>query len=150
MLNADVSAQLSHDQPLSCTHAHTCSRARARAHTRTHAHTHTHTHTHTRTHAHTHTHTHTHTHSCDALACGITASNVTVVGINSDGTVAGSHTLLSAGSATEMQLMVDTPSPTTGTGSAMYLDGQDVAFVRAQLVDAAGACICMGARVWCV
>ena len=79
--------------------------------------------------------------SCDAPICGITASNVTVVGINADGTAAGSHTLLAAGAATAMQLVVDVPSPSTGTGSAMYLDGQDVAFVRAQLVDSAGACL---------
>ena len=30
------------------------------------------------------------------------------------------------------------PSVLTGTGSALYLDGQDVAFIRAQLVDSAG------------
>jgi hypothetical protein len=30
------------------------------------------------------------------------------------------------------------PSVSTGTGLAMYLDGQDVAFIRAQLVDEAG------------
>ena len=30
------------------------------------------------------------------------------------------------------------PSPLTGTGSALFLDGQDVALIRAQLVDTAG------------
>ena len=40
--------------------------------------------------------------------------------------------------AARIQLSVDAPSPRTGTGSAVVLDGSDVALVRATVVDAHG------------
>ena len=76
--------------------------------------------------------------SCNQLSCRSDAKNVTVVAIDASGAAVGSHTLLAAGSATKMELVIDVPSVSTGTGSAMYLDGQDVAFIRAQLVDEVG------------
>ena len=37
-----------------------------------------------------------------------------------------------------VRLSVDSPSPASGTGAALYLDGADAALVRATIVDAAG------------
>ena len=84
--------------------------------------------------------------SADALHCAppfSTARNVTVIGIAADGSAHGSHSLLTGVStkAAKLELRVDVPSLSTGTGSALYLDGQDVAFIRAQLVDAAGVLV---------
>lgn len=76
--------------------------------------------------------------SCNQLTCRSNAKNVTVVAVDVSGRAVGSHTLLAAGSAVKLELAIDVPSPSTGTGSAMFLDGQDVAFIRAQLVDEAG------------
>lgn len=81
--------------------------------------------------------------SADALRCAppfATADNVTIVGIGADGAPQGSHSLLagSNAAASRLNLVVDVPSPLTGTGEALYLDGQDLAFVRAELVDARG------------
>jgi len=49
-----------------------------------------------------------------------------------------SHTLTTAGSVASVVLTLDAPSALTGTGSALVLDGQDTAMVRASLVDAQG------------
>jgi Glycoside hydrolase family 2 C-terminal domain 5/Domain of unknown function (DUF4982)/Glycosyl hydrolases family 2, TIM barrel domain len=40
--------------------------------------------------------------------------------------------------ATSLVLSLDAPSESTGTGRALFLDGQDVALVRASIVDASG------------
>ena len=81
---------------------------------------------------------HHHNCSCNQLTCHSSAKNVTVVALDRSGKAVGSHTLLAAGSAVKLELAIDVPSPSTGTGSAMFLDGQDVSFIRAQLVDEAG------------
>ena len=52
-----------------------------------------------------------------------------------------SHTRFSWGPPARIELTVDAPSPRTGTGSAMYLDGQDVALVRAVIVDGSGVLV---------
>lgn len=78
--------------------------------------------------------------SLQTTNCHIGNKNVTIVGINDKGVAIGSHSLIAAdaGKAAGLQLVVDVPSKTTGTGDALYLDGQDVAFIRAQLLDAHG------------
>lgn len=48
------------------------------------------------------------------------------------------HTKFSWGAAKALLLSLDAPSLATGTGSSVYLDGEDVALVRATIVDAAG------------
>ena len=45
---------------------------------------------------------------------------------------------MTAGPAVAVVLSVDAPSPRTGTGNALVLDGHDAALVRATIVDAAG------------
>lgn len=52
-----------------------------------------------------------------------------------------SHTKHSWGKAVAIVLSLDAPSVTTGTGSAVYLDGSDVALVRATVVDANGVVV---------
>lgn len=57
----------------------------------------------------------------------------------SDGaTVLANHSRSSWGAPAAVVLSVDAPSPRTGTGGAVYLDGTDVALLRATIVDAAG------------
>ena len=48
------------------------------------------------------------------------------------------HTRLTSGEPTALKLTIDAPSPLTGTGSALVLDGQDSAMLRASVVDAKG------------
>lgn len=64
---------------------------------------------------------------------------VTAQGLAADGaTVLASHSRTSWGTPARIELTVDVPSVTTGTGSAVYLDGLDVALVRATVVDSNG------------
>ena len=47
--------------------------------------------------------------------------NITLVGLASDNkTVLATHTRLSSGAASALALQIDTPSPTAGTGSAVF------------------------------
>eukprot|EP01065_Artemidia_motanka_P007129 TRINITY_DN1351_c0_g2_i2.p1 TRINITY_DN1351_c0_g2~~TRINITY_DN1351_c0_g2_i2.p1 ORF type:complete len:1015 (+),score=324.33 TRINITY_DN1351_c0_g2_i2:64-3045(+) len=65
--------------------------------------------------------------------------NVTVVAVDASGAEVASHTLLTSNeSAAGIQLGIDMPSVASGTGSSLYLDGKDVALVRASLVDGSG------------
>lgn len=48
------------------------------------------------------------------------------------------HTRITSGSPTTLLLGVDVPSPHTGTGSALFADAQDVALLRASVVDPTG------------
>ena len=63
------------------------------------------------------------------LAEALAADNATVV---------ASHTRASWGAPAAIALSVDAPSPASGTGGALFLDGVDVALVRATIVDARG------------
>ena len=48
------------------------------------------------------------------------------------------HTLVTPSAAAEIRLSLDAPSPLTGTGSHLVADGEDVAMLRAEVVDSAG------------
>jgi len=52
--------------------------------------------------------------------------------------VLGAHERSSWGPPAALALSLDAPSPRTGTGGALFLDGGDAALVRATVVDAAG------------
>jgi hypothetical protein len=56
-------------------------------------------------------------------------------------TVLASHTKHSWGAPAALLLSLDAPSARTGTGGAVYLDGEDVALVRAAVVDAEGVVV---------
>ncbi|KAJ9469122.1 Beta-galactosidase BoGH2A [Diplonema papillatum] len=66
------------------------------------------------------------------------AKNITCVALGSTGSQLALHSLLKPKVALKLQLVVDVPSPATGTGSALYLDASDLALVRAQVVDEQG------------
>ena len=57
------------------------------------------------------------------------------------GRVLLTHTKCSCGEPAAIKLTLDAPSTTTGTGSTVYLDGADVALIRATVVDAAGVVV---------
>jgi beta-galactosidase/sacsin len=77
---------------------------------------------------------------CDPEASG--HRNVTLLGLDSDRTaVLGRHTVLAPGATARVELVLDVPSPSTGTGSALFLDGLDVALIRVQLVDEEGVVV---------
>ena len=65
--------------------------------------------------------------------------NVTIACIGADGKpTLPPQRLIKPGSATAIVLSVDAPTTKTGTGSAVLLDGHDVAMLRATIVDADG------------
>ena len=65
-------------------------------------------------------------------------SNLTAVCRDATQKVVGSHTLVGPGAPTALRLSLDAPSVTKGTGSALLLDGKDVALLKAEIVDAKG------------
>ena len=81
-----------------------------------------------------------------ALASGIAtwgsvpyaAGAVSAVTVGAPGGAEATHSRASWGAPAALRLTLDAPSPGTGTGRALYLDGGDVALVRATIVDAAG------------
>lgn len=67
------------------------------------------------------------------------AGNVTAECVDATrSTVLASHTKHSWGEAAAIELTLDAPSTRTGTGTSVYMDGQDVALVRATVVDSRG------------
>jgi hypothetical protein len=65
------------------------------------------------------------------------AGNLTAVAMNGSAVLA-THTVMTSGPPTAIVLSLDVPSPRTGTGDALLLDGQDVGMVRATIVDTFG------------
>ena len=53
-------------------------------------------------------------------------------------TVLATHVASSPGDPASLRLSLDAPTPRTGTGSALYLDGVDVALVRVEVLDQDG------------
>ena len=65
--------------------------------------------------------------------------NLTAKCMDSSGKILSSYSVASlAGPATSMKLSLDAPSASTGTGTHLVADGEDVAMVRAALYDSAG------------
>jgi hypothetical protein len=67
-----------------------------------------------------------------SLQVGFAAGNLTAI----CGTAR--HTRMTSGVPTSLALSIDVPSGHTGTGSSLFADGQDVALLRAAVVDANG------------
>lgn len=66
----------------------------------------------------------------------------TAAALAQDGvTVLATHVVARSGAAAALRLGLDAPTPRTGTGNALYLDGVDVALVRAEIVDASGVVV---------
>jgi hypothetical protein len=73
------------------------------------------------------------------IATVAAARNLTAVGLDETGTRLASHQVLrSVKPVSSMSLHIDVPSRTTGTGEAMYMDGNDIALLRVQFVDEDG------------
>ncbi len=67
------------------------------------------------------------------------AGTLTANALASDGvTILASHSTHSWGAPASLALTMDAPSLATGTGSAVFVDGADVALLRAAVLDAAG------------
>lgn len=65
--------------------------------------------------------------------------NLTAKCMDSSGKTLSSYSVVSlAGPATSIKLSLDAPSASTGTGTHLVADGEDVAMVRATLYDSAG------------
>ena len=63
------------------------------------------------------------------------AGTVTAVARDTEGKAVAQTERRTNGEATALVLSIDAPSATTGTGSALLLDGQDAALLRASVVD---------------
>lgn len=67
------------------------------------------------------------------------AANLTALGIDRNGNRVARHELLNSSKpVSKMDLYVDVPSKATGTGEALYMDGQDIAMIRVQFADEDG------------
>lgn len=67
------------------------------------------------------------------------AGTLTATAVAADGsTVLATDSKASWGAPAFIAMTLDVPNPSTGTGAALYLDGSDVALVRATVVDAMG------------
>jgi hypothetical protein len=78
------------------------------------------------------------------------AGTVTAEALDINGkSLSGSHyTISTPGLAKSIRLSLDAPSPITGTGSALVADGEDVAMVRAELLDEHGNLVSQGASAF--
>jgi len=68
----------------------------------------------------------------------VAGSNLTLVCYDVHNATVNSHTIIGAAAAVGLRLSLDAPNPTTGTGSALALDGHDVALLRAEVIDSDG------------
>merc|ERR1719201_2902076 len=66
------------------------------------------------------------------------AGSVTAISRDAKGAALSNHTRYTPGAAVAIRLSLDAPTPATGTGRALYLDGQDVALGRAEVIDSNG------------
>jgi hypothetical protein len=74
--------------------------------------------------------------------------NATAVARDAGGAVVGAHTVIAprnAATPAALGLYVDVPSPATGTGAKLLLDGSDVALLRAALLDGVSDALVSGA-----
>lgn len=66
-----------------------------------------------------------------------------VARMDKGGDAVASTSIKTCGPPAALKLSLDCPSPHTGTGSALFLDGQDAALIRASIVDATGQVVHM-------
>jgi hypothetical protein len=67
--------------------------------------------------------------------------NITIIGKDAQGNVQSTHTGYMPSQLEKVSLYIDAPSPGSGTGSALALDGTDMGLVRAALEDRNGRLI---------
>jgi hypothetical protein len=66
------------------------------------------------------------------------AGNLTAIGLDHSGKAIGSHSVVTPAAVASLSLSLDAPSARTGTGTHVVADGEDVAMVRAEVLDANG------------
>ena len=66
------------------------------------------------------------------------SGTLAAVALSANGTQVARASVQTNGQAAALVLSLDCPSTLTGTGAALFLDGQDVALVRASIVDSLG------------
>eukprot|EP00051_Salpingoeca_urceolata_P004109 m.62678 g.62678 ORF g.62678 m.62678 type:complete len:996 (-) comp13376_c0_seq3:134-3121(-) len=66
------------------------------------------------------------------------AGNLTAVAYDNSSRIVATHTVMTPGEAVAIRLVLDAPSAATGTGTVLVADGEDVAMLRAEIVDIAG------------
>jgi len=66
------------------------------------------------------------------------AGNLTATAFDKSGKSIGSYTVMTSGATASIALSLDAPASGTGTGDSLVSDGQDVAMVRATLLDDKG------------
>ena len=66
------------------------------------------------------------------------AGNLTMAAMDTHNRTVATDTMVTVGDPDSVQLQIDTPAPSIGTGSAVFLDGQDVAMLRGTVVDKNG------------
>ena len=74
----------------------------------------------------------------DFPSVGYAAGNLTAEALDASGERMATHSVFTPDGLAGIALTLDAPSPLTGTGSKLVADGQDVAMVRASLVDSTG------------
>lgn len=75
------------------------------------------------------------------------AGNITAVARDAAGRRVAAHTRATNGPVARLMLSLDAPSPKSGTGSKLLLDGQDAALIRASVLDASGQVVHNAANV---
>ena len=66
------------------------------------------------------------------------AGNLTAVGLDAAGKILNTFTAMTPADSVKVELTIDVPSAATGTGDAVVADGEDVAMLRATIIDSAG------------
>jgi hypothetical protein len=64
--------------------------------------------------------------------------NITLLAFGHGGDIVQRHSIISPSEPQGLQLSIDVPSPLTGTGDRLLLDGHDIALMRLEVVDADG------------
>eukprot|EP00040_Diaphanoeca_grandis_P011360 m.58192 g.58192 ORF g.58192 m.58192 type:complete len:953 (+) comp22513_c0_seq2:99-2957(+) len=65
--------------------------------------------------------------------------NLTAIAVDGQGNAMGaSHSITTTGVAARLEISIDAPSVSTGTGSAVVADGEDIAMIRTTIVDEHG------------
>jgi len=80
------------------------------------------------------------------LAVPYEAGTLSAVARDASGKPVATHERHTNVAAAALELTIDAPSPKTGTGAALLLDGQDAALLRASVMDAAGQVLHLSAH----
>lgn len=69
--------------------------------------------------------------------------NITLLAFGNGGEIVQRHSVISPSAPQGIQLSIDVPSPLTGTGEKLLLDGHDIALMRLEVVDTDGRLVAL-------